>query len=288
MVAAMASLARALRGRLAQRGEDDEALPALLDVYEHRADLNEAFPEAQGGDYGRLIEWAAGVATRRWHDPAVASLEGHARWYEANMTGKLGPPLSLDWTAIAAASAAAINPLPVTVEAMRAPPSDISHHLPLLSLLIREFDLSRTLELGVRSGVSTLAFVEAADKIGGHVTSVDVEPCLEARARVEAAGLDGRWTFLQGSDLEMDEVSIPEPIDLLFVDTTHLYEHTLAELRRFAPRVRPGGWLALHDYTSCPGVTAAVGDFLEAEGNAFRLYPFVHQNGLAVLRAEEA
>jgi len=267
--------------------EDEEALPALLDVYAHRADLNEVFPEAADGDHGRLVEWAAGVARGRWSDPASAQLEPYARWYAANSTGKLGPPLNYDWPTIDAASASASNPLPVTIGAMRAPPSDTSHHLPTLSLLITEFRLRTVVELGVRTGVSTLALLEATAPLQGSVLSVDVEPCREARRRVAEAGLDGHWRFVQMSDLELPDAEIPDPIDLLFVDTTHLFDHTLAELDKYGPRLRPGAWIALHDYTSCAGVTAAVRDWMRTQPVPGRLYPFVNQNGLAIVRVGE-
>jgi predicted O-methyltransferase YrrM len=267
--------------------DDDQALRALLDVYCHRADLNEAFPEAAHGDHGRLIQWAAGVARGDWSDPARADLGPHARWYLANTTGKLGPPLSYDWPTIREASASASNRLAVTIEAMRAPPSDTSHHLPTLSLLVTEFGLRNVVELGVRTGVSTLALLEAAAAQGGSVLSVDVEPCAEARERVDDAGLGERWRFVQMSDLDMPDEGIPDPIDLLFVDTTHLYDHTLAELEKYGARLRAGSWVALHDYTSCDGVTRAVRDWIRSHPGRARLYPFVNQNGLAVVRIGE-
>ena len=34
---------------------------------------------------------------------------------------------------------------------------------------------------------------------------------------------------------------------MLFIDTSHAYEHTLAELRKFVPLVAPGGTVLLHD-----------------------------------------
>jgi predicted O-methyltransferase YrrM len=266
---------------------DKDALPALLDVYAHRADLNEAFPEAADGDHGRLILWAAAVARGEWSDPARAELGPHADWYVANVTGKLGPPLDYDWPTIRAASESASNRLPVTIDAMSTPPSDTSHHLPTLSLLITEFRLRSVVELGVRAGVSTLALLEAAAAQDGSVLSVDVEPCPEARARVEDARLGDRWRFVQMSDLDVPDEQIPDPIDLLFVDTTHLYDHTVAELDKYGAHLRSGSWLALHDYTSCAGVTRAVRDWICARPGRARLYPFVNQNGLAVIRVAD-
>ncbi len=36
-------------------------------------------------------------------------------------------------------------------------------------------------------------------------------------------------------------------VDILFIDTSHAYAHTLAELQLYAPRVRKGGLVFLHD-----------------------------------------
>jgi len=97
------------------------------------------------------------------------------------------------------------------------------------------------LELGVRGGNSTSAWLAGAQVSGGHVWSADVNqpdvpddwyPC-------------GLWTFTQG-----DDMAIPLPdrmFGVLFIDTSHAYDHTLAELRRFVPLVAAGGTVLLHD-----------------------------------------
>ncbi|MFC7671595.1 class I SAM-dependent methyltransferase [Mycolicibacterium sp. GCM10028919] len=36
--------------------------------------------------------------------------------------------------------------------------------------------------------------------------------------------------------------------DWVYIDTTHAYELTAAELRAYAPKVKPGGFIAGHDY----------------------------------------
>jgi cephalosporin hydroxylase len=99
----------------------------------------------------------------------------------------------------------------------------------------------RVLELGTRSGNSTAAFLAAAEKTGGHVWSVDIDP---PQAPPHWAG-SGLWTFILG-----DDMTITPPggeFDILFVDSSHHFAHTLAELRKFVPLVRPGGRVLLHD-----------------------------------------
>jgi len=204
---------------------DSRALPALLKVYEERADLQEVFPEAKTGDYARLIDWAAGVATKKWKDNSFASLKGYARWYSSRFTGI---PRSPVWSEVKQTSEASGNPLPLTIAVMsNESSSDISHHLPLMSMLITEFNLKHIVELGVRAGNSTLVLLEAANGIGGRVLSVDLDPCVEAKNRVNKAGFGPAWKFLEGNDLEIRESDIFQPIDLLFIDSSHLYTHTV-------------------------------------------------------------
>lgn len=115
--------------------------------------------------------------------------------------------------------------------------SDISLHLPFL---FEEAKRKTVIELGVRSGNSTSAFLAAAKE----VWSVDINV-----PRVPEEWLDLRyWNFLQSDDLS-DECAawLPAETDVLFIDSDHTYEHALAELEKYGPRVRPGGVILLHD-----------------------------------------
>jgi cephalosporin hydroxylase len=56
----------------------------------------------------------------------------------------------------------------------------------------------------------------------------------------------GYWSLTVGDDMQV--VPVPEArFDVLFIDTSHAYDHTLAELRKFVPLVAPGGTVLLHD-----------------------------------------
>lgn len=158
-------------------------------------------------------------------------------------------------------------------------PTDISEHLTTLSMLTRGLGLKTVLELGTREGYSTMAFLEAAKAIGGTVTSMDIEPCPKAQERVAAAGLQDYWTFIEGDDL-----TIPwdRPIDHLFIDTSHLYEHTVKELNRFEPLVVEGGVITLHDVIVAPGVRQAIDEYV-ADRPDLNPYRYFHNNGLEVI-----
>jgi predicted O-methyltransferase YrrM len=257
-------------------------LQTLLDLYAARPDLQEAFVEVSSGEYTRLINWAAFVSSGQMEDSSKSVLLPHAEWYASNM-GAYSPPIS--WERLAAGDSASGSRLEQTLAVMKSPDfQDISFHLPTLALLIREFSLQTVVELGTRDGASTVSLLEAVRHTGGRVLSLDISPCVEARRRVESAGLGEAWTFVQCSDIDFPDRDIPEQIDLLFIDTSHRYSHTKEELQKFGAKVRRNGWIVLHDYVSFDGVARAVNEYMAVLSSPVAFYPFVHQNGLAVLR----
>lgn len=121
--------------------------------------------------------------------------------------------------------------------------SDMQAYMPLLRERASGYERVRVLELGTRTGYSTSAFLAAAEATGGHVWSVDIaQPLVPPEWAVS-----GLWTLTVRDDTE----PLPEldglTFDVLFIDTSHFYDHTLTELRTFAPRVVPGGVVLLHD-----------------------------------------
>ena len=119
--------------------------------------------------------------------------------------------------------------------------SDVQYCMPRMLETALRYPGVAVLELGVRSGNSAAAFLAAAEKSGGHVWSVDTVPP-DVPPRWASSDL---WTFVQGDDLTLE---LPvTAFDVLFIDTSHHYAHTLTELRRFVPLVKPGGTVLLHD-----------------------------------------
>jgi predicted O-methyltransferase YrrM len=117
--------------------------------------------------------------------------------------------------------------------------SDIFLHLPRLATVASKSQ--HVIELGARSGVSTVAFLHGLELSGGWLTSVDISP-------QPAIGEHDRWRFIQGDDTDpavMEQVH--GDCDVLFIDTSHAYEHTLWELRNWGPKVRQGGLIVCHD-----------------------------------------
>lgn len=115
-------------------------------------------------------------------------------------------------------------------------PSDIVDHLPTLHGAAAT--AATVIELGVRRGVSSVAFL-AGLPAGGRLHSVDVN---------RAPFVHPSWEFIQGDDLDPAVIAqLPPACDVLFIDTSHTYSHTLDELATWAPTVRSGGVILLHD-----------------------------------------
>jgi cephalosporin hydroxylase len=173
--------------------------------------------------------------------------------------------------------------------------SDIQEYLPFL----REQAASRpgctVLELGTRRGNSTLAFLAGAEAAGGHVWSCDITPADRDPEGMGPWRNDPRWTFTCGSDMDPAvQAQLPAKVDVLFTDTSHYYEHTLAELRVFMPRVSRWGGIALFHDTNLmywPGhqwdrdvspVWAALDEYCAETGLSWENLPGVY--GLGVIR----
>lgn len=172
------------------------------------------------------------------------------------------------------------NGIPKTmVEKQMLTQTSINEHLATLQLLATELNCKTIVELGTQLGESTIVLLEAAKKIGANVSSIDVDPCLQACSRVRSLGLKDYWTFIQSDDLK---VKWEKPIDLLFIDTSHTYDHTLNELRKFEPYVRKGGVIIMHDVVTYFEVLHAINEYLSNRSD-LRLYTYFNNNGLAVI-----
>ncbi len=136
--------------------------------------------------------------------------------------------------------------------------SDIQESMPILYETAKSYEKVRVLEFGTRRGNSTLAFLAAAEAVDGHVWSSDIFPVLSDPNGMRPWSRHPRWTFIQGDDMDVAlQARLPLEVDVLFIDTSHLYEHTLQELHAFMPRVAPGGVGLFHDtdlYMNVSGV----------------------------------
>jgi predicted O-methyltransferase YrrM len=131
--------------------------------------------------------------------------------------------------------------------------SDIHNHLGTIFAETLRAAPRLIVELGTRGGISTLALLAAAEVADAPVLSVDIEDC---------AGVDipprfrRRWHFQLGDDVAFAGEpferfcaarGLPPLADVIFLDTSHLYEHTRDEIDRWLPRLATGGAMIFHD-----------------------------------------
>ena len=167
--------------------------------------------------------------------------------------------------------------------------SDVQEYLPLLYDTAASYPKVRVLELGTRRGNSTLAFLAAAAAVDGHVTSVDPDRVTDAPDGMLPWRKAPWWTFVRGDDMDgAVQAALPGEVDVLFVDTSHEYEHTLGELRAYMPRVVPGGTALFHDTnifvngSQVPPVAQALNDWCAETGSSWENIP--GEYGLGVIR----
>jgi predicted O-methyltransferase YrrM len=164
-----------------------------------------------------------------------------------------------------------------------ATPSDINEHLPTMCSLVEQLDATKVIELGTRGGVSTIAWLYALEG-KGHLWSVDIDPhpALEAE----------HWTFIQGDDCDPFIFEQLPEADIVFIDTSHAYQHTCRELALYRWLVRDGGVICLHDTElHTPGdvgpqppypVKKAVEEFCTIEG--FEWVNHTNNNGFGIIQ----
>jgi cephalosporin hydroxylase len=151
---------------------------------------------------------------------------------------------------------------------------DMAPHYETLIRLAR--DCRIIIEWGVRGGVSTWAFLDGLPE-GGRLYSVDIVDCV-VPPRVSN---DPRWTFIIGDDLDPGVVAqLPDRADLVFIDTSHTYEQTVAELA-FALMWGPRR-IVLHDVNQ-PQVRQAVDGFCARTG--WRITAYEAPYGLTTLES---
>lgn len=106
------------------------------------------------------------------------------------------------------------------------------------------------LEIGVRDGESTRAFLSGLEKNKGHLYSVDINDCSQVAK-------NGRWSFLQADSRNHEAILnfVPETIDVLFIDGDHSQAGYKDDLKTYSALVRAGGLIISHDIDTSHGGT---------------------------------
>lgn len=127
--------------------------------------------------------------------------------------------------------------------------SDISDHLETMFAEGLSAQPRLIVELGVRGGVSTYV-LERVARLCGNVplVSVDLEDC-------SGASRYSNWHFVKTDDITFAgafpqwcrERRLPSELDFLFLDTSHLLEHTVQEIRHWFPLLSERAKVCFHD-----------------------------------------
>lgn len=126
----------------------------------------------------------------------------------------------------------------------------------LLYSLVRCGGLKAVVEIGVYRG-STLVWLAQAiadHGRGGTVYAIEVHPyhIATAEVNIQAADLEDYVTWKEGDSSRMG-ASIPDGLDLVFVDGDHSYEGVKRDFEMFWPKLKEGGIMVFDDVISWPG-----------------------------------
>ncbi len=129
------------------------------------------------------------------------------------------------------------------VEEMQKEDSDISSHYEKLYRCCLDQKPKLIVELGVsQSGNSSKIFSMVNEEIGSCIIGVDIVRC--------PYNFVSNGTFVCRDDIEFAKDFrrlVSQPIDLLFIDTSHEYQHTKNEIRDWFPMLAPDATVLFHD-----------------------------------------
>jgi len=155
--------------------------------------------------------------------------------------------------------------------------SDINQHLPTFYEYGTRVD--HITEFGVRSGLSTIAFLHSNPK---QLVSYDINPY-----SLITSDQCPNFKFIQTDVLNVEI----EETDLLFIDTYHSYWQLTAELKLHANQVRR--YIVVHDTETfgyigedrqSPGVSQAIEDFVLRRPEWRVVGVWTNNNGLTILK----
>jgi len=182
--------------------------------------------------------------------------------------------------------------------------SDISSHLPTIFCYCLMANPQFMVEAGVRNGESTIPLSRALKLINAMLVGIDISSSSEkVYTNIKNA------KFVCMDDLNFINFYNNSPfknkeIDLIFIDTSHLYRHTLKEIEIFKPLLSTKGIMIFHDSFVTPingthysrlngtigggwggntnGVTVAIKEYFSIafDESKYTNITFVHNNNL--------
>lgn len=131
--------------------------------------------------------------------------------------------------------------------------TDISNFIPIIFAYTIVANPKNILELGIRTGESTISFSKAAALINAKLFGVDLDAQIPTIYRTL-----NNASYFSMNDLEFPDFYIgdtrfnKDKMDIIFIDTSHLYNHTVDEIKKFLPLLSDDGMLMFHDSNMCP------------------------------------
>jgi cephalosporin hydroxylase len=127
--------------------------------------------------------------------------------------------------------------------------SDISDFLGTIFSEVVAVKPRLIVELGVRGGQSRAVLERAAAISRSFLVSVDLDDCSAVCSKSPL------WHFVKSDDIQFAGLfrdwcshrSIEPAIDVLLVDSSHLYEHTVEEIKAWFPFLSPNCKVLFHD-----------------------------------------
>lgn len=166
---------------------------------------------------------------------------------------------------------------------------DMGAHRLMIYNIVRGIKPKAILEIGIRSGVSTMAMCEAIEdgkmEVDYHCCDVD-EKCENIQSQTTVP--------LNFHIMLSDELAKQwnKKIDILFIDGGHKYEQVVRDYFNFSEFVKPNGFIFLHDtnppskkYTTpnyCWDAYKILEDLKEDRSIEFVTFPYSY--GLTVCR----
>jgi cephalosporin hydroxylase len=128
-------------------------------------------------------------------------------------------------------------------------PSDISDYLGNIFSEVVAMKPRLIVELGVRDGQSRRVLERSASISKSFLISVDLDDCSGVCTKSPC------WHFVKSDDIQFaaifrewcSERGIEPAIDVLFIDSSHLYEHTVEEIKAWFPFLSPNCKALFHD-----------------------------------------
>jgi hypothetical protein len=152
-------------------------------------------------------------------------------------------------------------------------------HVPhLLNILKNHPDWTKGAEIGVAQGRTLKAVLETCPNLvmlavdaweyvpdsedTGMYEGMD-HALNEQCVRLVAGAFPDRVGILKGYSWGMASLVGDGTLDFVFIDASHAYEEVKADIKCWAPKVKPNGWILGHDYCErWDGVRRAVDELL--------------------------